>query len=290
MNTVLMPCRIAPPSLFDHDHDEGNSHCENESPSTFNDEMTHLLDQLKINKESEPVPKKSRHVPSIFDFQYVFENMQKTKKEDEDDQESTSSSSSQSKKKRKRGGVGSQVANPYYIIPKESDRSRWSVFTYPLPESLIVIRVENIKDGECVKVNGRLTHTVLGIVDEILNITPTTIKVRGRYIDPENESLKDNTIVRIDELPFKDYGYYKYWYVRNIPSQYSSSNSDVIKDKFMEDLSNPMRSLVVIDVKTAPLASRNKKAKDIEIKEEDDLMCDELNIIKKQWTKRTKKK
>ena len=174
-------------------------------------------------------------------------------------------------KKRKRD---KDPSKRYYVQPRETDRQKWSVFTYPVPGSVIVLRVDNMQDGCCVRIDGRLSHTILGIVDEVLDVTPTSIRIKGRYIDLENTIYKEDIMVRVDDLPFKEYGYYKFWYVRNIPARFqteasSSSKSDPVQDRFMQDLRNPFRKIVHVEAHTLPLASRKKKNG-----QEESMVCD----------------
>ena len=164
-------------------------------------------------------------------------------------------------KKRKRDTE--DPSKRYYVQAREVDRQRWSAFTYPLPGSVIVIRVDNMQDGCNVRIDGRLSHTILGMVDEVIEVTPTSIRIKGRYIDIENPIYKDDVMVRVDDLPFKEYGYYKFWYVRNIPVRFqtdtSSSKSDPVQARFLGDLADTERNVVHVDSQILPFASRKKK-------------------------------
>jgi len=213
------------------------------------DDITALLTNLKIDMEPQ--------VHTEGDRESSHDNFR------ECEGEVTSVDPAKKKQKRKRH----DVTNRYYKTTRECDRQRWSMFTFPVPESVIVLRVDNVHDGQLVRKRGRLSRTILGIVDEIMYVAPDHIRIKGKYIDPENEKLKDKTIIRVDDLPFKDYGYYNFWYVRNIPARFTaesntastSSASDTVQVRFMNDVSDASRPCVhMTDGHADPVSSRKK--------------------------------
>lgn len=199
----------------------------------------------KNNKPSQPI--------SNSDITVLSKNDINVNQTDQRSQEPINTTESVSKKRKTFDGKKEQNGKKSQKANRKNDKVQYTQFTFPVKGCIIVIRIEN--NG---KTRSRfLTRTLIGRVNEIIEISSHFVIVKAVYFD----QINDKIISREDELPFCDYGIFKNWYVKNTDGC----------DDVMKKINQPNACVFEVSPLDTPLAFRSKSNR---IKVDENIACE----------------
>jgi hypothetical protein len=126
-----------------------------------------------------------------------------------------------------------------------SKKSIEHCFTFPTTGSIIVIRCEDLNNKM-----GRKSYTLLGKVEEVISVQSTYTTIKATYL---KTSDKVNILERTEDLFYREYGYFKTWYIK-----YDDSDQSNAMNVIMQNLESKDRKRVTINTELEPLVYNKK--------------------------------